>query len=78
MILADTVATLTTMTPKTLAKALDARGYKNCKFDSSKFLGLTKGKQARYSVTFKEDGKLQTGKVFVTYDAATGFLIADF
>ena len=78
MIVADTVKILTSMTPTTLSQALAATGYKDCKFDSSKFLGITNGKQFCYSVTFKEDGELQTGKVFVTYDSATGFLIADF
>ena len=78
MILADTVATLTTMTPNSLAKTLDTSGYKDCKFDTAKFLGLTNGKQFCYSVTFVEDGREQTGKVFVTYDSATGFLVADF
>ena len=78
MILADTVATLTTMDPKSLSKALAVTGYKDCRFDSAKFLGLTNGKQFCYSVTFTEDGELQTGKVFVSYDAATGFLVADF
>ncbi len=78
MILADTVTTLTTMTPKSLSKALGATGYKDCKFDSAKFLGLTNGDQFCYSVTFVEDGQVQTGKVFVTYDSATGFLVADF
>lgn len=78
MILADTVRMLTSMTPTSLGQVLDASGYKDCKFDSSKFLGISNGKQFCYSVTFKEDGELQTGKVFVSYDAATGFLVADF
>jgi hypothetical protein len=78
MILADTVTTLTTMTPRSLAKTLDTSGYKDCKFDTARFLGLTNGAQFCYSVTFVEDGREQTGKVFVTYDSATGFLVADF
>jgi hypothetical protein len=78
MILADTVTTLTTMTPKSLAKTLDTSGYKDCKFDTAKFLGLTNGKQFCYSVTFVEDGQVQTSKVFVRYDSATGFITADF
>jgi len=78
MIVADTVKILTSMTPTTLSQVLDATGYKDCKFDSSKFLGITNGSQFCYSVTFVEDGREQTGKVFVTYDSATGFLIADF
>jgi hypothetical protein len=69
---------LTTMTPTSLCQVLGANGYKDCKFDSAKFLGLTNGKQFCYSVTFKKDGELQTGNVFVSYDSTTGFLVADF
>jgi len=78
MIVADTVQILTNMNTDLIAQALGASGYKDCRFKTAKFLGITNGNQFCYSVTFREDDRDQTGKVFVGYDSATGFITADF
>ena len=78
MITADTLTLLSTMGTHALAQVLGATGYKDCKFKTAKFLGLTNGKQFCYSVTFSEDGTDHRGKVFVTYDSANDSITADF
>jgi hypothetical protein len=81
MILADTLAYLTTFTPKTLAKVLDTSGYKMCSFKTVKFLGMTNGGQFCYSVTYFDEagtGQDEVGKVFVSYDHANNSITADF
>jgi hypothetical protein len=78
MITAEKLTLLTTLNTNLLASVLESTGYKDCKFKTAKFLGLTNGKQFCYSVTFKEDGELQTGKVFLTYDSANDSITADF
>ncbi len=80
MILADTLSYLTTFTPKTLARVLDTSGYSMCLFKTVKFLGMTNGGQFCYSVTYHDESGTgeETGKVFVTYDSATGAVTADF
>jgi hypothetical protein len=80
MILADTLAYLTTFTPKTLAQVLEKSGYSMWSFKTVKFLGMTNGGQFCYSVTFVEadTGQDQVGKVFVSYNSATGAVTADY
>ncbi len=81
MILADTLAYLTTFTPKTLAQVLDKSGYSMCSFKTVKFLGMTNGGQFCYSVTYFDEagtGQDEVAKVFVGYDSATGAVTADF
>ena len=78
MITAETLTLLSTMGTHALSTVLASSGYKDCKFKSAKFLGLTNGKQFCYSTTFVEDGEAQTGKVFVTYDSVNDSITADF
>ena len=80
MILADTVVTLTTLSPKGLAQVLDKSGYSMCSFKTAKFLGITNGGDFCYRVTYHDEAGTgeEVGKVFVRYDSATGFITADF
>jgi hypothetical protein len=78
MITADTLATLTTFTPKALSTALADNGYKGVLIDSARFLGMTNGGEFCYSITFSEDSEDVTGKVFLMYDPITGVVKADY
>lgn len=81
MILADTLTYLTTFTPKVLAQVLDKSGYSMCSFKTAEFLGITNGGQFCYRVTYFDEagtGQDEVGKVFISYDSATGAVTADF
>lgn len=71
MILADTLKYLTTLSRKDLARCLDLSGYSGANFDSAEFVGITNGGDFCYRVTYRDDGTIETGKVFVKYDAGT-------
>jgi hypothetical protein len=80
MITADTLKTLTTFTTHGLAMALHHSGYTGAVFKTAKFLGITNGGQFCYSVTYYDEtleGEA-TGKVFLTYNHATGVVTADY
>jgi hypothetical protein len=52
-----------------------------CSFKTAEFLGITNGEQFCYSVTYHDEagtGEIETGKVFVSLDLATGNPVADF
>ena len=71
---------LTTITPNILSKFLENSGYKDCKFKTSEFVGITNGGQFAYRVTYQNeynDGKDRVGKVFLTYDHTTCKITAD-
>jgi len=78
MILADTVRTLTTLTATSLAQVLAHSGYRDSMFKSAEFVGMTNGGEFAYRVTFNdpESQKLGQSKVFVRYDAVTGYMTA--
>lgn len=78
MITAEKLTLLSSLGTNMLTTVLGNSGYKDCKFKSAKFLGLTNGKQFCYSVTFREDDMDQTGKVFVSYDSVNDSITADF
>ena len=80
MIMADTLKMLTTMGPYALGKVLDISGYRDCKFKSATFLGMTNGGEFCYSVTFfdQNTGEDAQGKVFVKYNTADNRVTADF
>ena len=80
MITADTLKTLTEMGPKGLSVILSQSGYSGNSFKSAKFLGITNGGQFCYSVTYYDDAGTgeETGKVFLTYDHASGSVTADY
>lgn len=79
MLTAEKLTILTTCGPTMLAQILGASGYKDAKFKTAKFLGMTNGGQFCYTVTYKdEEGDIATGKVFVTYDHASDTMLADY
>jgi hypothetical protein len=80
MITAETLKTLTTFSSGALARALALSGYNDLVFDGCKFLGITNGGQFCYSVSYFDEhlGEDDTGKVYLTYDQATGSVKADY
>ena len=81
MIMADTLQYLVTLTPKLLAKILDASGYSMCSFQTAKFVGLTNGGEFCYKVTYFDEagtGENEVGKVFVKYNTQDHSITADF
>ena len=79
MITADTLATLTTLDTSGLAACLADSGYEGWGFKSVRFLGITNGGQFCYSMVYDDPNMgEQTGKVFLTYNHATGLVIAEY
>jgi hypothetical protein len=78
MITAEKLATLTQFTAAALTRAIQVSGYKGDSFEGARFLGITNGGQFCYAVTYKQDGELEEGKVFLTYDQAAGTVTADY
>lgn len=71
MILPDTLKYLTTLSCRDLARCLDLSGYSGASFESAEFVGITNGGDFCYRVTYRDDGTVETSKVFVKYDAGT-------
>jgi hypothetical protein len=78
MILADTVRTLTTLTATSLAQVLAHSGYRDNLFKTAEFVGITNGGEFAYRVTWPDADRDRLGqsKVFVRYDAVTGYMTA--
>ena len=78
MILAETLKTLTTFTPPALTRAINLAGYKRDSFIKSKFIGMTNGQQFCYECSFDDGDKVDTCKVFLDYDTASGKVSASY
>jgi hypothetical protein len=81
MILADTVKTLTSLTPTSLAQVVQHSVRKDVAFKTADFVGITNGGEFAYKITHfdkESTGKDQVGKVFVKYDTVTGYMTADY
>jgi len=80
MILADTVRTLTTLTPTGLSQVLKHSGYTGQFFKRAEFVGITNGGEFAYKVIYHDDAGTgeEVGKVFVKYDSSTGFMTAGY
>lgn len=81
MITAQRLKEYTSFSAENLALILDRSGYSMCSFKTAEFLGITNGEQFCYSVTYHDEagtGEIETGKVFVSLDLATGNPVADF
>lgn len=78
MISASNLKYLSSVPVKHLEAIALNSGYKGCRYKSATFLGLTNGGQFCYSVTFEEDGELQKGKVFLSYDPTEDRVLLDF
>ena len=78
MITAETLTTLTTFTAPALSRAIQDAGYKEDKFTSAKFLGITNGGQFCYYVVFHVEGGTDSTKVYLTYNHANGTVSAEY
>lgn len=78
MITAETLQTLTSFTAPALSRAIQDTGYKEDKFTSAKFLGITNGGQFCYYVVFHVEGGTDSTKVFLTYNHADGTVSAEY
>jgi hypothetical protein len=68
MITADKLSLLTNMPAAMLTTGIQEAGYKEDKFTSCRFLGITNGGQFCYMAVFHVEGGTDSCKVFVSYD----------
>jgi hypothetical protein len=78
MITADKLALLTNMPAAMLSMGIQQAGYKEDKFTSAKFLGLTNGNQFCYTVVFHVEGGTDSCMVFVSYDPTADSVSVDY
>ena len=85
MITAETIQRLSNLATKDLTKVLDTSGYSThgtgLRFESNRFLGITKDGDFCYEYVYFDDTSGdcgEVGKVFVRLDQDTGELTADF
>ena len=78
MITADKLALLTNMPAAMLTMGIQQAGYKDDKFTSSKFLGITNGGQFCYMAVFHVEGGTDSCKVFVSYDPTKDQVTVDY
>jgi hypothetical protein len=79
MITAERLATLTNFSADELTRATKDSGYRDGDFLTARFLGMTNNLQFCYQVQFSDDeGQLQAGKVFLTYNPVHGTVIAEY
>ena len=78
MIRPETVEMLVKMTPTLLSTILGFSGHQGHKFTAVFFDGITESGSFKYNITFKEDGEIQNGAVYVMWNHATQILTADF
>lgn len=67
MITADLLEHLTTMGARQLERLAAVSGYKDDRYSTAEFLGITNAGQFCYKVTYVEDGETYKSKVFLTY-----------
>ena len=78
MITADKLRLLTNFPSGMLTELIRQAGYRDDKFQSAKFLGITNGGEFCYSATYIEDNEECTTKVFVRYDPTADRVSADY
>ena len=78
MIIAETLKRLINYDAATLTQLIQTAGYKDDKFTSCKFLGMTTGGQFCYFCVFHVKGGTDSVKVYVTYDQAEGTVKAGY
>lgn len=78
MIIAETLKRLINYDAATLTQMIRAAGYKDDKFTSCRFLGITNGGQFCYMCVFHVEGGTDSAKVYVTYNHAQGTVEADY
>lgn len=81
MITSETLETLTTFSPRALARVLALSGYTGAVFKSAEFVGITNAGEFAYKVTYFDEagtGKDEVGKVFLRYDHTEDKVTADY
>jgi hypothetical protein len=79
MITAERLASLTNVSAEELTRAMKDSGYRDERFLTARFLGMTNNLQFCYQVQFSDDeDQLQVGKVFLTYNPVHGTVIAEY
>ena len=78
MITADKLKQLTTFTARDLTQLIREAGYKEDKFSSCKFLGITNGGQFCYFAVFKIEDGTDSTKVYITYNQASSKVSAEY
>ncbi len=77
MLLKQNVLELVGMDATTLSRITRNSGYKDAKFDTCEFVGITNSGDFCYRVSYFEDGEQDFAKVYVKRTAANEY-IADF
>ena len=67
MIIAETLKRLINYDAATLTQLIQTAGYKDDKFTSCKFLGMTNGGQFVYMVVFLVEGGTDSTKVYINH-----------
>lgn len=81
MIHASQIQKMMTLGRQDLSRILARSGYTGCSFEDAKFLGLTETGDFCYLVEYYDDagtGESQAGKVYVSWEKATGEMTAEF
>lgn len=78
MIIAETLKRLINYDAATLTQMIREAGYKEDKFTSCKFLGITNGGQFCYFCVFHVEGGTDSTKVYVTYNPTDGRVSAEY
>ena len=77
MLLKSHIEELLAMTAGTLSRIARDSGYKDARFDTCEFVGITNSGDFAYTATYKEDGVEHLTKLYVWRNAA-GQYIAEF
>ena len=79
MITADKLRLLTNMPPVMLTMGIQQAGYKQDKFTSATFVGITNANEFCYSAGFIDsEGEFHDTKVFVKYDPTADQVSMDY
>ena len=78
MITAKTIRQLSGYNAMSLTGVLRDSGYTDGCPLSAEFVGITTGGQFCYRIEYRDEGAVAQGKVFVSYDALTDQVVAEF
>lgn len=78
MLRAETLHVLISFTAENIEDLMKHSGFRGYLVTDTKFLGITNGGQYCYQIVFEKDGESQFGKIFLSYDQATGTVAASF
>jgi hypothetical protein len=81
MITAEVLKQVTTLGPYALSRLLHTSGYRNARFETAEFVGITNGGEFAYSASFHDGegtGRTVTAKVYVRYDQTTNRYSAEY